>query len=393
MKPEEDKLAADMFVSEMQTRRILSGGEIRKMMHNGRIQSHRDFLLRPINEMLPIFDGLRSEKRNEYIALHRDMEKEMENRLRMLSSYRIRSCSQEDPEYPKCLRELPGMPMILYWRGDESLMNESFYRVAIVGTRKPSVYGERVTRYFTENLAAEKLVIVSGLARGIDTIAHRAAIAMHGKTIAVMPCGLDLIYPPENKGLLDTIENEGLIISEMPPGQQALRQYFPARNRIMSGISDAIAIMEAGEKSGTLHTANFAAAQGKDVFVVPGSVFSPMGKGNMQLIKDGASLLSEPEDILARIKDASFFRKLDNINKEWSVDSLKEKISENPEALSLDEIHDVLLHVLFEQEMTMEEIISETCLPYKKVARCLSNMEVNREIEVHQERYVLTFRF
>ena len=170
----------------------------------------------------------------------------------------------------------------------------------MIGTRNPSPYGRQITQKIVSDLAAHQVVTVSGLARGIDTCVHLCSIENNGPTVAVLGCGPDLAYPPENGPLMEHIVDSGALISEYPPGTPPRRQNFPARNRILSGLADAVAVMEAARKSGTLITAGFAADQGRDVYAVPGSILIPDHDGCHQLIKDGAILLERADDLLWR---------------------------------------------------------------------------------------------
>lgn len=204
-----------------------------------------------------------------------------------------------DVRYPARLKAVDSSPSIIYGRGDrlDDCLAQPLW-ITVIGTRVPTYYGQRVTRQITRDLAAQGCVIVSGLARGIDTEAHRTALTHHALTVAVLGCGPDLAYPPENRQLMDQIASQGVLISEHPPGTPALRQHFPARNRILSGLSDVVAVMEAAQRSGTLITAGFAADQGRDVYAVPGSIMDRASSGCHHLIRDGAYLLEQADDIL-----------------------------------------------------------------------------------------------
>ncbi len=188
-----------------------------------------------------------------------------------------------DEEYPKTLACYDDAPLCLYCKGDVRLLNAPCF--AVVGTRFPTKYGIRVTEEFTTRLS-ERFCIVSGMARGVDSCAHRAALNARGKTIAVLGCGVDVVYPPENRALYEEIAEKGLVISEYPLGENAVAHNFPARNRIISGLGRAVLITEAGEKSGTMLTLNYALNQGKDVFCVPGSIYNKASAGCNKAIKE-----------------------------------------------------------------------------------------------------------
>jgi DNA processing protein len=169
----------------------------------------------------------------------------------------------------------------------------------VAGSRQPTVYGRRVTRSLSAELAREDVLIISGLARGVEGLAHQTALDQGGLTLAVLAHGLDLVYPPEHARLLENIKRTGLIVSEHPPGTRPQRQFFPARNRILSGLADVVVITEAARSCGSQITAGFAADQGREVLAVPGPVFSQQSQGCHQLIKDGAGLLESSADIFS----------------------------------------------------------------------------------------------
>lgn len=198
-------------------------------------------------------------------------------------------------EYPEALKAIANPPWLLYYRGRKELLRG--VSVAIVGSRKATHSGLQVADWFSESLAAAGVVVVSGLAMGIDAQAHRTA-ADKGKTIAVLGTGIDQYYPRRNKALQDYIAHQGLLISEFPPGQTARIDHFPRRNRIISGISQAVIVVEAARKSGSLSTAMHALNEGRDVGAVPGSILLPEHQGCHWLIQQGAKLINAPQDIL-----------------------------------------------------------------------------------------------
>ena len=204
----------------------------------------------------------------------------------------------QDPLYPRNLLNIYDYPPFLYVKG--SLCPEEIC-VAIVGSRLASAYGRYVTEKLSRELALKGITIVSGLARGIDAAAHRGALAGKGRTIAVLGCGLDIVYPPENEELAADIAAHGALVTEFPFGTPPNAPNFPARNRIISGISLGVVVVEAGEKSGSLITARIAAEQGRSVFAVPGAIESAGSRGTNRLIKQGAKLIENVEDILEEI--------------------------------------------------------------------------------------------
>jgi DNA processing protein len=203
-----------------------------------------------------------------------------------------------DPRYPPALAEIPDAPPLLYVRGDPRLLSEP--QIAVVGSRSPTPTGVEVTRAFARRLARDGLLITSGLAIGVDGAAHAAALET-GRTIAVLGTGPDLVYPAAHRALARQIAESGALVSELPPGQGPIASNFPRRNRIISALSLAVLVTEAALKSGSLITARCALEQGRDVFAIPGSIRNPMARGCHALIREGARLVEEPNEILAEL--------------------------------------------------------------------------------------------
>ena len=217
--------------------------------------------------------------------------------LVQLEALEVNIISFWDQDYPQLLREIHDPPALFYLRGKLPL-KECF---AIVGSRRATALGLSLTRELAKTLARHNLCIVSGLARGIDSAAHRGALEATGATIAVLGCGIDRIYPPENGRLFHDILQSNAIISEYPPGTPPLAGHFPGRNRIISGLSRGVLIVEATENSGSLITGDFALEQGRELFAIPGALQNPNSKGTNRLLKDGAQLVTEAEDILSQL--------------------------------------------------------------------------------------------
>ena len=209
---------------------------------------------------------------------------------------RIKLVTVFDTGYPVQLKSISNPPVILYVKGN--FPADSSHNVAVIGTRTATVYGTKTARTIASELASRNICVVSGMARGIDTAAHKGAIDVHGPTVAVLGCGVDVVYPPENKALAEQIQEHGAVISEFPLGAPPDRGNFPARNRIISGLSNGVVVVEAPLKSGALITADFALEQGREVFAVPGPISSRSSQGCNQLIKEGAKLVQGVEDIL-----------------------------------------------------------------------------------------------
>jgi len=234
-------------------------------------------------------------KVSEQVCLHIKEEK-----ARILVDQREKSASRYlcflDNDYPDQLRQIPDFPLTLYCKGDASLLHQP--SIGVVGSRRPTPYGKACCAHLAKELSQHGLVIVSGLAYGIDGEAHQAALRAGGKTIGVLGSGIDQIYPAGHRELYRKMESLGLLVSEYPPGTLPLPGLFPERNRIISGLSLGIVVVEGAEKSGSLVTADCALEQGKDVFAVPGSIFSPVSTGPHNLIKQGAKLVTSSADVL-----------------------------------------------------------------------------------------------
>lgn len=263
-----------------------------------------------------------------------------------------------DGTYPVLLKQIPAPPSVLYLRGSLSSGDER--AVGIVGTRRLTPYGREVTAALAGDLAAAGVTVVSGLARGIDGIAHQAAIQAGGRTIAVLGCGPDVIYPPEHRGLAERIIANGALLSEYPPGRQPDAQNFPARNRLISGLSLGVVVVEAPERSGALITADFAADQGRDVFAVPGSVLADSSAGNNRLLRDGARLVRTAADVLEDL----------GLDAGPDADAVQQ-------ALPLDESERRLLAVLTREPQHIDEVAALADVPINEASAYLTILELN----------------
>lgn len=220
----------------------------------------------------------------------------LQKHIKSLQKENIRILTIEDKEYPKILKTIYDYPVSIYVKGNQAMLNNA--SIGIVGCRESSFYGEKVAQYFAYNLAKKSINIISGLAKGIDSQSHIGAIKARGITIGVIGSGLDIVYPKENQYLYDKIiEENGAIISEYPLGTKPEKMNFPARNRIISGMSKGILVVEAKKKSGTLITVDFALEQGRDVYVVPGNIDEMNSVGTNDLIKQGAQMVTSYRDI------------------------------------------------------------------------------------------------
>lgn len=214
-----------------------------------------------------------------------------------LDKSKIKVIRIEDENYPKKLKNIYSKPHILYILGNVNLLNDK--SIAIIGCRDSTDYGKKTAFRFGYELAKKGICVISGFARGIDSYSHLGAVMARGKTIAVMGCGLDVIYPPENEKLYrEILKNDGAIISEYPLGTKPQKHHFPARNRIISGLSDGVLVVEAKKRSGTMITVEHALDQGRDVFAIPGNINSNNSYGTNELIKEGAIPVTNIDDII-----------------------------------------------------------------------------------------------
>lgn len=270
----------------------------------------------------------------------------------------------EEDGYPDLLRQLTDAPPLLYYKGSLSSGEES---LAIVGARKATPYGRAAAEALAKEISGQGIVVVSGLARGIDTAAHRGALAGCGITWAVMGCGLSFMYPPENQRLADEIiESGGALWSEFPPEMPPEPQLFPMRNRLISGMSRGVVVVEAALKSGALITVDFALEQGREVFAVPGPIFNPMSKGPNHLIRQGAKLVESFEDIRAEIPSFAEGNSPSNSTEIFPAQSVAEiNQGENPgvnndQVKILQMISDIPIHI---DQITLNSEVSPEHIP------------------------------
>jgi DNA processing protein len=282
-----------------------------------------------------------------------DLDREVER----VAAAGARVLTWEDPAYPRLLREIPAPPPVLYIKG--TLTEEDAWAIAVVGTRRASAYGREVTRTLTRTLARSGITIVSGLARGIDAVGHRTALEVGGRTIAVLGCGIDRMYPPEHRKLAQEIVAHGALVSDYPLGTEPEGRNFPPRNRIISGLSLGVLITEAGKGSGALITADFAAEQGRDVFAVPGSIAMRGSAGTNALIQDGAKVVLTPADIL----------------EELNLTMVAEHV-EARQVLPADETEAALLERLSAEPTHVDELQQQLELPISQVTSTLALMEL-----------------
>jgi DNA processing protein len=274
-----------------------------------------------------------------------------------LQSHGIEVLTWEDDGYPKRLMEIDQPPPVLYVRGD--LLPQDEFAVAIVGTRRVTAYGRQVAENVAGFLARNGLTVISGMARGVDAVAHKAALDAGGRTLAVLGNGVDRIYPPEHRKLAEMIMQNGALISDYPLGTPPDSLNFPARNRIISGLAQAVVIVEAGDRSDALITASFAADQGRDVFAVPGNVDAPQSVGTKRLIQQDAHPLVNPQEILETLNLT-----LVNQHQEARV------------VLPADVNEAQLLRVITQEPVHIDEICNQTAMPIETITATLAMMEL-----------------
>jgi DNA processing protein len=269
----------------------------------------------------------------------------------------IQLLTLDDDAYPDNLRQIDAPPPVLYIRG--TLQPNDTWAVAIVGTRRASVYGREVAHSLSRDLAANGITVVSGLALGVDTVAHKSALDGGGRTLAVLGSSVDNIYPPENRGLAHAIAENGALISEYPLGTRPDANNFPPRNRIISGLSRGVVIVEASERSGALITAKFAAEHGRDLFAVPGSILHPGSAGCNALIQQGAIPLLTVNDVLNHL----------NWEQARHQQAARAIIPANPEEAAL-------LRHLNGEPQHLDDLVRQSALPAPQVAGLLTIMEL-----------------
>lgn len=280
----------------------------------------------------------------------------------VMQQERARACGTvllpfSDSRYPATLREIPDPPLLLFARGRIELLE--WLSIGVVGTRRPSSYGKAAAAKLTRELAELGLVVVSGMARGIDTIAHQNSIDGSGGTIAVFGCGVDVIYPAENRALAESISQKGLILSEYAMGSPSYPQNFPVRNRIVSGISSGILVVEGAQYSGSAITARIAMEQGRPVFAVPGNITSRMSWGPNLLIKQGATLVQDASDILNEMDTQERVRLYQRLYGEpRSTESTAAEKEDRPEDWGPSETR-VLRALRVDEGQTLDDLMEE----------------------------------
>ncbi len=271
-----------------------------------------------------------------------------------------------DPEYPPLLRQMPGAPAALYVEGSVAALSSA--QIAMVGSRSPTPGGRTTAREFAAFFARAGLTVTSGLAVGIDAASHAGALAGGGETIAVFATGLDRVYPAEHIGLAQRVRASGALVSEFPPRTPPLRGHFPRRNRIIAGLTLGTLVVEAARYSGSLITARHAVEAGREVFAIPESIHSPLSRGCHQLIKNGAKLVEEAEDVLSELR--------------FSVpqEAVTPQQAEPREPRELDKEYEMLLDALGFEPATIDVLVARTHLPGESVASMLLILELEGRV-------------
>ena len=292
---------------------------------------------------------------------------DVEDEIKRIKDTGIKLIHFNHRDYPERLKNIYDPPLYFYMNG--SITPEDTHALAVVGSRSPTPYGRKVSEMLSAELSSAGFTIVSGMARGIDSAAHRTALKTGGRSIAVLGCGADIAYPRENENLMREIAGNGAIISEFPIGTRPDKKNFPQRNRIISGLSLGVIVVEAAEKSGSLITARFAMEQGREIFAVPGNINSPLSKGANNLIQQGAKAVTSVNDILEE------FEQLLTLRPKHGINSMPVK----PDVMSDEEKN--IYRTLTLEPKHINQVITECGIETRRVIQLLLNLELNGRIE------------
>jgi DNA processing protein len=307
--------------------------------------------------------------------LHFPKEKFLAHEYELLKHHGVEVLTIEDSRYPAGLREIHDAPIVLYVKGDIGALQD--FAVAIVGSRRASLYGMGVARKFGMELAQLGIPVISGMARGIDTAAHEGALQAQGVTVAVLGCGLEHVYPPENGKLSNAIAQKGAVISEFPMTTPPVSFNFPRRNRIISGLSRGVVVVEAALKSGALITSDFALEHGREVFAVPGQVGSPSAEGANHLIQQGAKLTASVEDILSELAPQLL-----------SDRTVKVSAASAKTAVILEGPEQALWEILGDDPLNLDELLTKSGFDVAQASQALLNLQFKKLIrQLPGQRY------
>ena len=403
---------AELFYSAVMLNTDISYRTLCDLKDNGAIKDYRDLYDKDVLKQV-----INEEFKLKPETVHRikklldsfgNIEKIVDNYVRIAVDNSIGVVSVLDKIYPYNWKVLSGMPQVFYVKGNYNLIDQMTLKgsVAVVGSRSPSKYSQYATDQICRELGEKGVTIVSGMAYGIDRQAHISSVNTKGGTIAVLAGGADNIYPPKNKDIYDLMSIKGLIISEMPPGQQPLRQYFPSRNRLIAGLTDCTLIMEAGAVSGTLHTASFAANQGKEVFVLPNNIYYENALGGLKLLEDGGNVLLGSESVIDSVTRSLMFKRMgmgcpgevvfeeneiDSFDNKPDIEALRELAKVRPDVLTDENWKLIMTDALSLKPLCADELCKVTMLPFYKVSSLLTDLELNGTVCQEKGKYSLTF--
>ena len=403
---------AELFYSAVMLNTDISYRTLCDLKDNGAIKDYRDLydndvLKQVINEEFKLKPET-VHRIKKLLDSFGNIEKIVDNYVRIAVDNSIGVVSVLDKIYPYNWKVLSGMPQVFYVKGNYDLIDQMTLKgsVAVVGSRSPSKYSQYATDQICRELGEKGVTIVSGMAYGIDRQAHISSVNTKGGTIAVLAGGADNIYPPKNKDIYDLMSIKGLIISEMPPGQQPLRQYFPSRNRLIAGLTDCTLIMEAGAVSGTLHTASFAANQGKEVFVLPNNIYYENALGGLKLLEDGGNVLLGSESVIDSVTRSLMFKRMgmgcpgevvfeeneiDPFDNKPDIEALRELAKVRPDVLTDENWKLIMTDALSLKPLCADELCKVTMLPFYKVSSLLTDLELNGTVCQEKGKYSLTF--
>lgn len=319
----------------------------------------------------------------------------------LCNEYHIKILTFDSPNYPDNLKQIPAPPYVLYTRSEKGLNLNAYIRIAIVGNRESTDYGEKIAHNFAYDLASNGIIVVSGMAKGIDSASHRGCLDAGGLTVAVLGCGLDMPYPKENKNLMEHIIRTGMVISEYPPREKPLDWHFPQRNRIISGLSQGTLVVEAPRHSGSLITARYALEQDHDLFAVPGDITKERSQGTNNLLKEFAVPVTSARDIFDYYSfDYTEIANIKNLQKQSGIaqsgeykerkteDIIKKetvkKIDLNSDFFKdLTEKEKNIITMLSDQPLNFEKLIVLTGLSASELASLITMLEIKGKIKTH----------
>lgn len=348
--------------------------------------------LTQINQRLLKGCGLSEQQSHQFLRLHADA---VNNTLKWLDKNESSILTIIDSDYPPLLKQISSPPLLLFVAGNRKHLIST--QIALIGSRNATQYGTKWATYFAQELVKKELTITSGLAQGIDGVGHRSALKNNGVTVAVLGSGLEQIYPSFHRALAAQIKESGLLISEYLPMTPPLARHFPQRNRIISGLSSALLIIEAGIKSGSLITANYALQQGKELFVLPGLLGDTHFEGNHQLIKQGANLASSPDDILEYLNSSLQWITCNNeYRQEYKAEEFIEVIDNEKKdtqvaqftSVQQQAINVILPFLSFNNATPIDIIVSHSGLSTSELAPLLLELELIEKIAIVAGGYI-----